>query len=115
LLIEGDGETGEWQVVDVLALDIEAAADEAEQSRIAALAQEYGGAVTGLSVALGVVGHAIPCQSGAVLADLIGREMRGELTQAQHNAKATLAALYLMLQGAGVHDSDIAAIWEAIQ
>ena len=110
LFIEGDGETGAWEVVDVLTADIEAQAGQAAAARIAGLAEAYGGAIVGLSMALDVLDYEMPCDSRMVLADLIGREMRGELTQAQHNAKAPLAALYLMLQGAGITDADIAAV-----
>ena len=109
-LIECDGETGVWEVVDVLTADIESQASQAAAARIAGLAEAYGGAIVGLSMALDVLDYEIPCDSRMVLADLIGREMRGELSQAQHNAKATLAALYLMLQGAGITDDDIVAI-----
>lgn len=91
------------------------AAEDAEAARIAGLAQAWGGIVAALRQYLVVVGWDIPCSSQAVTVDLIQRAVADTLTAEQVRAQNAIADLYMLLQGQGVSNADIADIWEAMQ
>ncbi len=114
-LVEGDGVTGLWQCVDRLTPEIEAEAEQAEASRIVALAREYGGMVLALATYLSRVGWSIPCDASAVTADLLMRDLTDQLNAAQKEAKTNVADTYMLLTGVGVSHEDIVKIWEVIK
>ncbi len=116
---EGWSEAGGWQVVDRLQTEIDAeqAAETAaaETARVNGLAWKYGGLVGALAAYLARVGWAIPCEAEAVTADLLQRDLSGQLTPDQKDAKANVADTYMLLSGAGLSNADIAAVWEVIK
>jgi hypothetical protein len=118
-LVEGDGRTGTWEVVDRLQseLDAQELAEElaAEQARIGSLAQSYGQLVGALAAYLARVGWAIPCEAAAVTADMLQRDLAGTLTADQKDAKANVADAYMLLTAAGLSNADIAAVWQAVK
>lgn len=118
-LVEGDGITGAWEVVDRLTAEIAqeqaAARVAAEQARIGGLAQAYGGLVTALSAYLARVGWSIPCEAAVVTEDLLGRDLTGQLTPDQKDAKANVADAYMLLTAAGLSNADITAVWAAVK
>ena len=118
-LVEGDGRTGQWEVVDRLQseLDAQELAEElaAEQARIGSLAQSYGQLVGALAAYLARVGWAIPCEAAAVTADMLQRDLAGTLTADQKDAKANVADAYMLLTAAGLSNADIAAVWQAVK
>jgi hypothetical protein len=113
---DGDGFSAlpQAEIDAILAADAQAAID-AEQARVAALAQSYGGIVAALRHYLVVVGWDIPCDAAQVTADLMARSIADTLTDDQVRAQGNIADLYILLQGQSVSNADIAAIWEAIQ
>jgi hypothetical protein len=113
--VEGDGVTGAWEVVDRLTSEIEAEAAAAEQARINGLAWKFGGLVGALAAYLARVGWAIPCEAEVVTADLLQRDLGGQLTPDQKDAKANVADTHMMLREAGISNADIAAIWERVK
>jgi hypothetical protein len=97
-------------------IDAEAASVAAtEAAQLAAMAEAYGQMVAVLRANLVAVGHDIPVNSRTVTIDLMGRAAVGVLSPAERAAKDDIFQLYILLKEAGVTDSDIAAIWSAIQ
>jgi hypothetical protein len=115
-LVENAGwrETTPEEIAAKESADAQAAID-AEQARVASLAQSYGGIVAALRHYLVVVGWDIPCDATQVTADLMMRSIADTLTDDQVRAQGNIADLYILLQGQSVSNADIAAIWEAIQ
>lgn len=101
--------------IDARAAEAEAAASAAEAARIGGLAQAYGGIVSALRMYLVIVGWDIPCEAAQVTVDLVQRAVSDTLTAEQVRAQGAIADLYTILQGAGVSNADIAAIWEVLQ
>jgi hypothetical protein len=114
-LVEGDGRTGQWEVVDRLQAQLDAEAAAAEQARIVGLAQSYGQLVGALAAYLARVGWSIPCEAAVVTADLLQRDLSGQLTADQKDAKANVADAYMLLTAAGLSNADIAAVWRAVK
>ena len=114
-LVEGDGRTGTWQIVDRLQSELDAEEAAAEQARIGGLAQAYGQLVGALAAYLARVGWAIPCEAATVTADLLQRDLAGTLTADQKEAKANVADTYMLLTAAGLSNADIAAVWQAVK
>jgi len=113
--MDDDGTSGKWEVTDRLVAEVNAEAEQAEAQRIGALAQQYGALVGALAAYLARVGWSIPCEAAAVTADLLQRDLTGQLTADQKDAKSNVADTYMLLQAAGVSNADIAAIWEVIK
>jgi hypothetical protein len=97
----------------------EAAAEAARIEREAQAAGEkvaqFGQMVAVLRANLVAVGHDIPVSSTAVTVDLMGRAAARVLSPQERAAKDDIFQLYILLKEAGITDSDIAAIWSAIQ
>lgn len=101
-----------------LAAEAQAAAEAAAQeqaARIGQLAAQFGPMVGALQVFLSQVGYSIPVEPATVTGDLLTRAIAGTITAEQREAKANIADLYIYLQAAGLSNSDIAAVWEAIK
>jgi hypothetical protein len=127
-LAEGMSRRVVWTVIDgraapecfdVSQADIDAAATtqaaiEAGE-RLRGLAVQWGGMIAGLRAQLMVVGHTIPCDAGAVAADLLTRSLRQELSRAQMDAKGDIADIYGILTAQGLTNQDIADVWELVK
>jgi hypothetical protein len=103
---------------DVSQADIDAAAAAQEAidagERLRGLAVKWGGMIAGLRAQLMVVGHTIPCDAGAVAADLLTRSLRQELSRAQMDAKGDIADIYGILTAQGLSNQDIADVWALV-
>jgi hypothetical protein len=97
---------------DAAAQSTQAAIDAGE--RLRGLAVQWGGMIAGLRAQLMVVGHTIPCDAGAVAADLLTRSLRQELSRAQMDAKGDIADIYGILTAQGLTNQDIADIWALV-
>ena len=87
---------------------------EIEQGRLAALADQIRDQVTSLTRNLRILGYSLPGDGRIIMTDVIRRSLAGQLTPPQQDARRDVTDVYLILQGSGITDAQINAVWAYI-
>ena len=88
--------------------------DDSARQQLAPLVEQLRDQVTSLARNLRILGYTLPGDGRTIMADIIRRSLAGQLSAQQQDARRDVTDVYLILQGSGITDAQVNAVWAYI-